>query len=75
MDQQITLWQFMHQQSGKLLQQTLQHIGLTFISLFIAVLIGLPLGIYITRKKRQPVLYWVWPASCKRSQVSPSWVL
>jgi osmoprotectant transport system permease protein len=29
----------------------MQHIGLTFISLFIAVLIGLPLGIYITRKK------------------------
>ena len=52
MDQQTTLWQFMHQQSGKLLQQTMQHIGLTFISLFIAVLIGLPLGIYITRKKK-----------------------
>jgi osmoprotectant transport system permease protein len=46
------LWQFMHQQSAKLLQQTLQHIGLTFISLLIAVLIGLPLGIYITRKKK-----------------------
>ena len=41
----------MHQQSGKLLQQTVQHIGLTFISLLITVLIGLPLGIYITRHK------------------------
>ncbi|HWK02964.1 MAG TPA: ABC transporter permease/substrate-binding protein [Puia sp.] len=42
----------MHQESGKLLQQTLEHIGLTFISLMIAVLIGLPLGIYITRHKK-----------------------
>jgi osmoprotectant transport system permease protein len=52
MDQQQSLWQFMHQQSAKLLQQTVQHIGLTFISVFIAVLIGVPLGIYITRNKR-----------------------
>jgi osmoprotectant transport system permease protein len=42
----------MHQESAKLLQQTLQHIGLTFFSLLIAVLIGLPLGIYITRHKK-----------------------
>jgi osmoprotectant transport system permease protein len=42
----------MHQESAKLLQQTLEHIGLTFISLLIAVLIGLPLGIYITRNKK-----------------------
>jgi len=51
-EQQQTLWEFMQQQSDKLATQTLQHIGLTFISLFIAVLIGLPLGILITRKKR-----------------------
>lgn len=50
-EQQQTLWDFMRQQSDKLTTQTLQHIGLTFISLFIAVLIGLPLGILITRKK------------------------
>jgi len=47
-----TLWEFMRQQSDKLLMQTLQHIGLTFISLLIAVIIGLPLGIWITRQKR-----------------------
>lgn len=52
MEQHESLWLFMQQQSGKLLQQTIQHIGLTFISLSIAVLIGLPLGIYITRNKR-----------------------
>src|ERR1700742_176748 len=52
MDLNENLWQFMHQQSAKLLQQTVQHIGLTFISLLIAVLIGLPLGIYITRHRR-----------------------
>ena len=52
MDQSESLWSFMHQESTKLLQQTMQHIGLTFISLFITVLIGLPLGIYITRNKK-----------------------
>jgi osmoprotectant transport system permease protein len=51
-EQAQTLWQFMAQQSDKLLMQTLQHIGLTFISLIIAVLIGLPLGILIARKRK-----------------------
>jgi osmoprotectant transport system permease protein len=51
-DQQQTLWQFMHEQSDKLLTQTLEHIGLTFISLFLAVLVGLPLGILIARKRK-----------------------
>lgn len=41
----------MAQQSDKLWEQTLTHIGLTFTSLLIAVLIGLPLGILISRKK------------------------
>src|ERR1700761_9508206 len=51
-EQQQTLFEFMRQQSDKLLTQTLQHIGLTFISLFLAVLIGLPLGILIARRTR-----------------------
>jgi len=51
-EHQQTLWEFMQQQSDKLITQTLQHIGLTFISLIIAVLIGLPLGIWITRKEQ-----------------------
>ncbi|MGZ3813316.1 MAG: ABC transporter permease/substrate-binding protein [Mucilaginibacter sp.] len=51
-EHQQTLWEFMQQQSDKLAIQTLQHIGLTFISLIIAVLIGLPLGIWITGKKQ-----------------------
>jgi osmoprotectant transport system permease protein len=52
MDEQQTLWGFMSEQSDKLLQQTLSHIGLTFISLFLSVLIGLPLGILISRYKK-----------------------
>ncbi|HEX5553956.1 MAG TPA: ABC transporter permease/substrate-binding protein [Chitinophagaceae bacterium] len=43
--------QFVSQESGKLLQQTLVHSGLTFLSLCIAIVIGLPLGILITRKR------------------------
>lgn len=51
-EHQQTLFEFMQQQADKLVVQTLQHIGLTFISLLIAVVIGLPLGIYITRQKK-----------------------
>lgn len=36
----------------KLLEQTLTHIGLTFISLLLALLIGVPLGILIARRQR-----------------------
>lgn len=52
MDAHQNLWEFMVQQSDKLGQQTLTHIGLTFMALFIALLIGLPLGIWIGRKPR-----------------------
>jgi len=52
MNEQQTLWSFMREQSDKLATQTLEHIGLTFISLFFAVLIGLPLGILIARKQK-----------------------
>jgi osmoprotectant transport system permease protein len=49
---QQSLLDFMRQESGKLASQTLTHIGLTFISLLIAVFIGLPLGILIARKRK-----------------------
>ncbi|HVW59819.1 MAG TPA: ABC transporter permease/substrate-binding protein [Puia sp.] len=52
MEQTQPLWQFMRQESGKLLQQTFEHVGLTFISLLIAIAIGMPLGIYITHRRR-----------------------
>ncbi|RYY35342.1 MAG: ABC transporter permease subunit [Sphingobacteriaceae bacterium] len=51
-EQQQTLLGFMREQADKLLSQTLEHIGLTFISLLIAVLIGLPLGILIARRAK-----------------------
>lgn len=47
-----TLLSFMQEQSGKLLEQSITHTGLTFTSLLLAVLIGLPLGILISEKKR-----------------------
>jgi osmoprotectant transport system permease protein len=52
MEQQQSLWSFILQQKDKLLSQTIAHIGLTFISLLIAVLIGLPLGIFIAKRKK-----------------------
>ena len=51
MNETQTWWQFMVQNSDKLLDQTLEHIGLTFISLMLAIIIGLPLGIFISRKE------------------------
>jgi len=50
MEQNNSFFQFISQEADKLLNQTLQHIGLTFISLFIAILVALPLGIFISRK-------------------------
>lgn len=42
---------FVQEQSDKLLVQTVEHLGLTCISLLVAVLIGMPLGILITRRR------------------------
>ncbi|MCF2490703.1 ABC transporter permease/substrate-binding protein [Dyadobacter sp. CY347] len=52
MEVQQSLWEFMAQQSDKLWSQTLAHIGLTCISLLIAVVIGLPLGIWIAQRNK-----------------------
>ncbi|WP_460634450.1 ABC transporter permease/substrate-binding protein [Larkinella harenae] len=43
---------FVIQQSNKLVDQTLTHIGLTFLSLCLALLIGLPTGILITYRPK-----------------------
>ncbi|AKD54348.1 ABC transporter permease/substrate-binding protein [Spirosoma radiotolerans] len=43
---------FVRDHADKLLEQTLTHIGLTFVSLLVALLIGVPLGIFISRQTR-----------------------
>lgn len=48
----IDFFTFVRDNASKLLEQTLTHIGLTFVSLLLALLIGLPLGILIARKKQ-----------------------
>jgi osmoprotectant transport system permease protein len=55
---QQNLWQFIMEQHEKLLTQIVQHLGLTFLSLLLAIIIGMPLGILIARKKKlsTPVL-------------------
>lgn len=52
MDQDSGFFTFIQQQSSKLLSQTLAHIGLTMISLFLAILIAVPLGVWISRKPK-----------------------
>ncbi|QIP16361.1 ABC transporter permease subunit [Spirosoma aureum] len=43
---------FIRDHADKLLEQTLTHIGLTFVSLLVALLIGVPLGIVIARRPK-----------------------
>jgi osmoprotectant transport system permease protein len=50
-DSRQSLIDFMQEQSGKIFDQLLAHIGLTFISLLIAVAVGVPLGIFIAKRK------------------------
>lgn len=53
-----SLWQFVIEQHEKLLTQVVQHLGLTFLSLLLAIIVGIPLGILIARKRKlsSPVL-------------------
>lgn len=44
--------EFLQSQADKLLQQTLTHINLTLVSVVIAILIGVPLGILVARKPK-----------------------
>jgi len=55
---QQSLWQFISDQHDKLLIQITQHLGLTFLSLLLAIAIGLPVGILIAKKRKlaSPVL-------------------
>lgn len=46
------LWQFIISNQAEILDQTAEHLGLTFIALLIAVAIGIPLAIACTRKRR-----------------------
>lgn len=52
MEESQSLWAFMQQQSGKLISQTLTHLSLTLLSMFMAIILAVPLGIWITRKKK-----------------------
>ncbi|KMQ68541.1 ABC transporter permease [Chryseobacterium sp. FH2] len=55
---QQSLWQFIIEQHIKLETQIVQHLALTFLSLFLAIIIGVPLGILIARRRKlsSPVL-------------------
>ncbi|MDQ0782456.1 ABC transporter permease/substrate-binding protein [Chryseobacterium sp. W4I1] len=55
---QQSFWQFIIEQQEKLFTQIIQHLGLTFLSLILAIIVGVPLGILIARKKTlsSPVL-------------------
>ncbi len=47
----MNLFEFIQANWRELFQQTLEHLGLTFLSLALAVLISVPLGIWISRRK------------------------
>lgn len=52
MEQTQSFWQFADQQSDKLWSQTWAHIGLTMISLLLAIIIAVPIGILIARRQK-----------------------
>ena len=52
MTEQQNLWQFILEHHQKLLIQVGQHLWLTFMSLLLAIAIGVPLGVLIARKRR-----------------------
>ena len=54
----MNVWQFMLQNRGQIFQQTVEHLWLVGTSTLLAVLIGIPLGILITRlpQLNKPVL-------------------
>src|ERR1700739_2344575 len=54
----MNVWHFMLQNRGQVLEQTLEHLWLVGISTLLAVMIGIPLGVLITRlpKLNKPVL-------------------
>ena len=52
MDETPTLIQFMAQNREKLLEQILEHIGLTLASLVLAIAIAIPVGIWISRTQK-----------------------
>jgi osmoprotectant transport system permease protein len=52
MDESQSFWHFVDQQSDKLWSQTWAHIGLTMISLILAIMIAVPIGILIARKQK-----------------------
>ncbi|RYY53476.1 MAG: ABC transporter permease subunit [Chitinophagaceae bacterium] len=45
-------WEFIVEQHQKILAQVVEHLSLTFISLLLAVMIGIPVGIIISRRKK-----------------------
>jgi len=47
----MNVWQFVVQNRVQLLQLTLEHIWLVGVSMFFAVLIGVPLGVLVTRSR------------------------
>ncbi len=48
----LSLFDFFYDNSKQLLEQTSEHIGLTLMSLFFAVLISIPAGVFIAKKDR-----------------------
>ncbi len=53
----MNVFEYMNQNRGEVLELTLQHLGMVAVALLLAVLIGIPLGILLTR--RQSLRQWV----------------
>lgn len=47
-----TFFTFLSENAAKLLEQTLEHVGLTFTSLLLAVLLAVPAGIFVAKRPK-----------------------
>lgn len=58
MEETQTFWSFITQQSDQLLSQTLTHLVLTLLSLIVAILIAVPIGVLIAGRQKlaSPIL-------------------
>ena len=70
-----SLFSFMREQSGKIFDQLLAHIGLTFISLLIAVAIGVPAGnFYFKKKEIFCACFGIYRRTANYPQHCPAWL-
>jgi osmoprotectant transport system permease protein len=67
------LIRYFSENAATLGRQTLEHLGLTALSVLLAVVAGVPLGVACVRHRGPAGWCWAWPACCKPCRALPCW--